>query len=134
MIDVRDLGAFVVHAATDPLRGVFNATGPVPAISMVDVVAAAAAAADVELVVTVVPDAAATAMGLGFNDLPLWLDDPDWAAWAEVDVTRGIGSGLRFRPLADTVAATLHDAAVVDGWGLDDERERELLAAVRAQP
>ena len=127
MIDARDLGAFVVRAATEPLHGVFNATGPVPPISMVDVVEAAAAAARVELSVAVVPDAAATALGLGFNDLPLWLDDPEWAAWAEVDVSRAVGAGLSFRPLADTVAATLQEAAVVDGWGLSEERERELL-------
>ncbi len=107
VIDARDLGAFVVRAATEPLHGVFNATGPVPPISMVDVVEAAAAAAQVELSVAVVPDAAATALGLGFSDLPLWLDDPEWAAWAEVDVSRAVGAGLSFRPLADTVAATL---------------------------
>jgi 2'-hydroxyisoflavone reductase len=129
VIDARDLGAFVVRAATEPLHGVFNATGPVPPISMVDVVEAAAAAAQVELSVAVVPDAAATALGLGFNDLPLWLDDPDWAAWAEVDVSRAVGAGLSFRPLADTVAATLQEAAVVAGWGLSEQREQELLAA-----
>jgi nucleoside-diphosphate-sugar epimerase len=129
VIDARDLGAFVVRAATEPLRGVFNATGPVPPVSMTDVVEAAAAEAGVELSVEVVPDAVATALGLGFEDLPLWIDDPEWVAWAEVDVSRAIGAGLRFRPLADTVSAALHGAATVEGWGLSEERERELLAA-----
>jgi 2'-hydroxyisoflavone reductase len=129
VIDARDLGAFVVRAATEPLRGVFNATGPVPPVSMVDVVEEAAAQAGADLRVRVVPDAAAAALGLGFEDLPLWLDDPEWAAWAEVDASRAVAAGLRFRPLADTVAATLADAATVEGWGLDEERERSLLAA-----
>jgi 2'-hydroxyisoflavone reductase len=108
---------------------VFNATGPVPPVSMVDVVEAASAAAGADLTVRVVPDATATALGLGFQDLPLWLDEPDWAAWAEVVVSRALAAGLRFRPLADTVAATLHEAEVVEGWGLTAERERELLDA-----
>jgi 2'-hydroxyisoflavone reductase len=132
MIDARDLGDFVVRAAVEPLRGVFNATGPVPPVSMVDVVEAASAAAGADLTVRVVPDATATALGLGFQDLPLWLDEPDWAAWAEVVVSRAVAAGLRFRPLADTVAATLHEAEVVEGWGLTAERERELLDAAGA--
>ena len=131
MIDVRDLGAFVVHAAASTLRGVFNATGPVPPVSMRDAVEAAAAAAGAELRVEVVPDAAATGLGLGFQDLPFWIDDPEWAAWAEVDVSRAVAAGLRFRPLEDTVSATLRDAATVEGWGLTEEREGELLLAAR---
>jgi 2'-hydroxyisoflavone reductase len=133
VIDVRDLGAFVVRAATEPLHGVFNATGPVPPVSMVDVLETAAAQAGADLRVTVVPDSVATAAGLGFKDLPLWIDDEGWSAWAEIDVGRAVAAGLRFRPLDDTVAATLRDAATVDGCGLDAAGEHELLlAAARA--
>jgi hypothetical protein len=47
----------------------------------------------------------------------------------EVDVARAIAAGLTFRPLDETVAATLEHAEVVEGVGLERERERELLAA-----
>jgi hypothetical protein len=47
----------------------------------------------------------------------------------EVDVARATASGLTFRPLDETVAATLEHATRVDGVGLTAERERELLAA-----
>ena len=42
---------------------------------------------------------------------------------------RAIAAGLTFRPLDETVAATLADAEPVEGVGLTPERERELLAA-----
>ncbi len=62
-------------------------------------------------------------------ELPLWPgDDPDWAAWAQVDVSKAIGAGLTFRPVDDTVAATLAHTGVVPGIGLEPEREAELLA------
>jgi hypothetical protein len=46
-----------------------------------------------------------------------------------VDNSRATGAGLTFRPLDDTVAATLADAGLVDGVGLTPERETELLTA-----
>lgn len=130
-IDVRDLADFLLLAATSPLPGTFNATGPVPAVTMIDVIEATAAAVDAEVQITIVDDAFLSERKLGFSDLPLWVDDPAWSAWAEVDVTRAIAAGLRFRPLEETVRATLEHAAPVAGVGLEPERERELLDAWR---
>ena len=62
-------------------------------------------------------------------ELPLWLADPALAAADRVDVRRALDAGLAFRPLEETVRATLADAETVDGVGLDREREAELLAA-----
>ena len=69
-----------------------------------------------------------TAQGIE-DELPLWADDPAWAAWAQVDVTSAIGAGLRFRPIDDTVAATLAHTQPVPGIGLEPEREAEIIAA-----
>ena len=44
-----------------------------------------------------------------------------------VDVSRAVGQGLRFRPLEDTVRATLEHAETTDAAGLSPERESELL-------
>jgi hypothetical protein len=44
-------------------------------------------------------------------------------------VARARAAGLTYRPLADTIKATLSEAEPVDGVGLTPERERELLAA-----
>ena len=64
-------------------------------------------------------------------ELPLWVDTREqaWRRFLEVDTSRATAAGLTFRRLDDTVAATLADAALVDGVGLKPEREQELLAA-----
>jgi 2'-hydroxyisoflavone reductase len=123
-IDSRDLGAFLLRVTEDALPGAYNATGPVPPIGMRDVLALAAQEAGVDLDVVVVPDAEVTAAGV---DYPLWVDDPGWVAWAEVDVSCAIAAGLRFRPLAETVRETLADAPVVHDLGPSPQDEERLL-------
>ena len=87
-IDTRDLADFLLLRARSPLTGVFNATGPVPPVTMLDLVEAAASASDTDLNVEVVDDAFLTEQGIE-SELPLWADDPLWAAWARVDVAQG---------------------------------------------
>ena len=48
-----------------------------------------------------------------------------------MDVRKAIGAGLTFRPIDDTVAATLAETEVEPGIGLEPEREAEILAAWR---
>lgn len=127
-IDARDLADFLLLRARSPLTGVFNATGPVPPVTMLDLVEAAASASDTDLNVEVVDDAFLTERGIE-QELPLWTDDPLWVAWAQVDVGKAISAGLRFRPIDDTVEATLAHTEIVPGLGLEPEREAELLAA-----
>jgi 2'-hydroxyisoflavone reductase len=62
-------------------------------------------------------------------ELPLWVVDPALEYADRVDVRRALEAGLAFRPLADTVRATLDYAHTVDGVGLTPEREAELLEA-----
>ena len=127
-IDTRDLADFLLIRARSPLTGVFNATGPVPAVTMLDVVETAASASDADLNVEVIDDAFLTAQGIE-SELPLWADDPNWVAWAQVDVSKAIGAGLTFRSIEDTVAATLAHTETVAGIGLEQEREAEILTA-----
>jgi 2'-hydroxyisoflavone reductase len=132
-IDTRDLGDFLLLRSRSPLTGIFNATGPVPPVTMLDLVEAAASASDADLNVEVVDDAFLEQQGIE-RELPLWAGtDPSWAAWAQVDVSKAIEAGLQFRPYEDTVAATLAETALVPGIGLEPEREAELLAAWRAR-
>ena len=132
-IDTRDLAEFLLLRARSPLTGIFNATGPVPPVTMLDLVEAAASASDADLNIEVVDDAFLQAQGLR-TELPLWAgDDPEWAAWASVDVRKAIGAGLTFRPIDDTVAATLAETEVKPGIGLEPEREAEILAAWHAR-
>jgi hypothetical protein len=45
----------------------------------------------------------------------------------QADISKALSAGLIFRPLEDTVRATLAAAELVEGVGLSSERERELL-------
>ena len=131
-IDTRDLAEFLQLRARSPLTGIFNATGPVPPVTMLDLVAAAASASDADLNVEVIDDAFLTSQGIE-EEFPLWADDPDWVAWAQVDVSKAIQAGLRFRPIEETVAATLAETTTKEGIGLDPAREAELLTAWRSR-
>jgi hypothetical protein len=60
-------------------------------------------------------------------ELPLWLPLPEYAGIQQASVERARATGLSYRPLADTIKATLADAEPVEGVGLTPERERDLL-------
>lgn len=129
LIDVRDLAAWIVTVAEERLAGPFNATGPTTMGAVVDAArrVAGSSARSVE-----VDDAFLAAQEVGeWMELPLWVDtrNDEWRHFLEVDVSRATAAGLAFRPLDETVAATLAEAETVDGVGLTPERERELLAA-----
>ena len=82
-------------------------------------------------------------------ELPLWIaetGDPAWRRLQEVDVSRAVAEGLRFRPVADTVRDTLEwalrtgdpGAPLASGLelgeaGMKPEREAELLAEWHAR-
>ena len=119
-IDVRDLAEWLLRMVESDRGGVFNATGA--GLAWGDLLAGAD--------VTWVSDAFLVEQGVGeWMELPLWIADPAWAGMHRIDVSRALGAGLRYRALADTVAATLEQAATVDGVGLTPVREAELLAA-----
>jgi 2'-hydroxyisoflavone reductase len=129
LVDVRDLAAWIVVAATERLAGPFNATGPTTMGAVVDaakrVTGSSSRAVEVD-------DAFLAEHGVDeWMGFPLWVDtrNEDWRHFMEVDASRAIAAGLTFRPLDETVAATLEHAGVVEGIGLEPERERELLAA-----
>src|SRR6188472_3532773 len=127
-VDVRDLAAWIVTAAEERLTGPFNATGPTTMGAVIDAArrVSGASARPVE-----VDDAFLAAQGVGeWMELPLWVDvGGEMPSVFSVDNSRATGAGLTFRPLDDTVAATLADAGLVDGVGLTPERETELLTA-----
>jgi 2'-hydroxyisoflavone reductase len=129
IVDVRDLGSWIVVAAEERLRGPFNATGPTTMGAVVDaakrVTGSNARAVEVDDAFLAGQD---VDEWMGF---PLWVDtrNEEWRRFLEVDASRAAAAGLTFRSLDDTVAATLEHAELVDGIGLTPEREAELLAA-----
>lgn len=114
-VDVRDLAEWMVDAVESGLRGVYNATNE--GLSWPELLAGAD--------VTWVTDAFLQQHEVGeWMELPLWIAGSDF----EVDVSRAVGDGLRFRPLEETIRGAA-EAPAVEGVGLTPEREAELLAA-----
>ncbi len=128
-IDVRDLARFLLLAAADPsLSGAYNVVGPRIDVGLVDVVEEAAILAGVDVRPVVVDDAFLVDQGVSERELPLWVPEPEWAAWAQASGERALAAGLVHTPVVETIHATLDHAPLVDGVGLTPERETELLA------
>jgi len=118
-VDVRDLAAWILDATEARLTGPFNVTSE--PYTFADVVAGAD--------VTWVDDGFLLEREVGeWMELPLWIaETPGQERFHQVDTTKAHAAGLRHRPLAETIEATLAEAKTVDGVGLAAEREAELL-------
>ena len=122
-IDVRDLAGWIVDAVERGLGGAYNATNE--GVAWGELLEGAE--------VAWVSDDFLREHDVGqWMELPLGLDEPDLAGMHALDVSKAVAAGLRFRPLAETLAGAA-EAPAVEGVGLTPEREAELLAAGRAQ-
>jgi 2'-hydroxyisoflavone reductase len=138
LIDSRDLARFALSGAA----GTFECGGPVGRDTWADLMSACAAATGANASFTYVDGQWLNDQGLeDWTELPLWVADSEGpGVWAH-DNAAGEAAGLRWRPLADTVADTwAWQRAVRGGWtpgertpGLAADRERELLAAWHAR-
>ena len=128
VIDVRDLGAWIVDLCARRASGTYNATHP--GVSLEDLLTTCRQVASSDAEITWVSPEFLVEHGVGeWMELPLWLVDPAMEYVDRVDVSRALEAGLTFRPLEETVRGTLDDAETTDAAGLRPEREAELLAA-----
>jgi 2'-hydroxyisoflavone reductase len=145
IVDVRDLGEWLVRVAELRISGDYNATGPEPRLTMGEMLETCRAVAGSRGELVWASEEFLLEHGVGtWMELPLWVSGED-GSFLEVDVSRAVAAGLRFRPLAETVADTLAWAAggppsgeLASGMeigeaGMRPEREAELLAAWRAR-
>jgi 2'-hydroxyisoflavone reductase len=136
--DVRDLAAFLVHAAETRATGVMNASGPAPGKTSFGALLDACrevSGSDARLVWSDEETLAAEGVGL-WTDMPLYVGT-GMPGFATRDTSRAVAAGLAFRPMAETVRDTLEWARGRPGdheWkaGLTPEREAETLARIRA--
>ena len=144
-VDARDLGTWIVNVAETAAAGPYNATGPVPPVTMGNLLETCAAVAAGDASLAWVDEAFLLEHEVGpWMELPLWIpeSDPESAHLHTADVSRAVAAGLTFRPLPETVRDTLEWARSQDGTaaplasgvalgkaGLAPARERELLDA-----
>jgi 2'-hydroxyisoflavone reductase len=140
-IDVRDLGDWIVRGLEAGRAGIHQATGPASPLTLDDVLAACARVAAVRgappSTLTWVDDATLLAHDVApWMGLPLWIPEnaEGMRGFLHANCARAIAAGLTFRPLADTVAATLDWDATRPAdeprvAGISPEKEADILAA-----
>jgi 2'-hydroxyisoflavone reductase len=105
VIDVRDLGAWLVHLAERGTMGTFNACGPSARMEWGRVVAACKAATSSPSTIVWVPSDIVEKVGL---DFPIWAppfgETKGFHTWSNA---RALAEGLVFRPVEETVRDTL---------------------------
>ncbi|MEP7225619.1 MAG: NAD-dependent epimerase/dehydratase family protein [Actinomycetota bacterium] len=131
-VDVRDLAEWTVDLCEQDVEGTFNATNDGVSWRLLLETCRDVAGTDAEIVW--VPDEFLVEQGVGeWMELPLWIVDPAMSAADEAVIARALAAGLRFRPLADTIRATLNEAQPTKTAGLSSEREAELLVEWHAR-
>lgn len=140
-IDVRDLAEWTLRMSEAGQIGIYNATGPAQPLTMSALLDTCKSVSASDARFTWVPDAFLEEQKVGaWMEMPLWIpaSDPDSAGFSAVNCQKAIAAGLTFRPLAETVRATLDWDATRPAdraWkaGLTREREAEVLRAWHEQ-
>ncbi|GAA2055260.1 NAD-dependent epimerase/dehydratase family protein [Catenulispora yoronensis] len=143
-IDVRDVARFTLGAIEQRLRGAYLVTGtPASATTYGELLQSCIDATGSPARLEWVDGAFLTRHNVAmWTELPLWVP-PEDVPW-DNDTSRAEAAGLRCRPLRETVADTWAWLAADDGkvrhsyrpnrpHGLDQDREREVLAAWDAE-
>jgi len=132
VIDVRDMGAWMVRLLEKGREGAFHAVSPAPVFTwrqQMDSIVDAVAPPGTTLVW--VDASAVEELDIEPGTIPLW-GEGDAEVWVmAADPARAHATGLSPRPLADTVRDTLEWTRSVDmpdGIGLSSEQELRLLA------
>ena len=131
-VDVRDLAEWTIGLVGRETAGTFNATNE--GVAWDELLESCRAVTESDARIRWVSDEFLVEQGVGeWMELPLWLTGRENAYADRVDVTRAVRAGLRFRPLVDTVRATLEHAHVTGAAGLAPKREAALLEAWHAR-
>jgi 2'-hydroxyisoflavone reductase len=140
VIDVRDQSAWILDMAQARTTGVFNVTGPDYKLNFGELFRTTEQISGSDLTpVWADKDFLLSHEVEPWSDFPLWIPaDTDDSHIEEVDISKSVSRGLSFRPISETVQATLDWANTRPAdhtWraGLSPEREKELLAAWHSQ-
>jgi 2'-hydroxyisoflavone reductase len=132
LIDSRDLAGFALSGAA----GTFETGGPTGRDARADLLAACAGATGADATLTYVEGEWLYEQGVeAWTEVPLWIPQSEGPSVFAHDNSAAEAAGLRWRPLADTVADTwAWQRSLPGGWapnertpGLAADRERDLL-------
>ncbi len=143
LVDVRDLGAWLVHCGQNRVAGAMAATSPCGQTSFGELLGLAKAVTGSDATAVWADDDFLLANDVEpWQDLPYWLPSDQNPAADDVDTSPAQAAGLTCRPVADTVRDTwqwIRDVGVPPQRsdrptpGLDPDRECDVLDAWRSR-
>jgi 2'-hydroxyisoflavone reductase len=127
-IDVRDLAEWIVGLCERRESGTFNAVNE--GVSWAELLESCRQVSGSDARFVWIDGEFLLEQGVEqWMGLPMWIQDEEDKGLHRADVSRATAAGLTFRPLADTVRATLELAEPTEEAGLSPEREGKVLAA-----
>jgi 2'-hydroxyisoflavone reductase len=143
VIDARDIADWMVRLAEEGTAGVFNTTGPDRPLTMGEFLDECRRVSGSDARFLWASDEFLTKHNVApWTDMPIYVpDDGDHRYFADIDVSRAVRAGLRFRSLEETIRDTLEwtepplprDFSIsIPPPGISPEREAELLAELKA--
>ena len=137
IIDVRDLGEWMIRMVEERHAGVYNATGPIRPLQMAEMLYGIKAVTGGDVRFTWVNADFLSARGVrAWSHMPTWVPPRgEMEGFSRYSIRRALEKGLTFRPLAVTARETLdwHYSRPEERRknlraGLSAAREREVLA------
>lgn len=132
-IDGRDLAAFTLLQTEARQSGIYNATGPAQPLTWGETFAEARRVYNADTNFVWIDEAFLQTQELAGHELPMWAPAA-YQGLLQTNIERAVAAGLRFRPLAETLADTLvwDQQEGTPKAGLSPEREAALLQAWRS--
>jgi 2'-hydroxyisoflavone reductase len=134
-IDVRDLAAWTLDSLEAGRQGTYNAVGPQEPTTLTELLEATHQALGEPGQLVRVDEDQLVAAEVGGSDLPFWMAGLPRASLMDVDSRAAQATGMRFRPIAESVHDLLAQWDADRGderpkVGLTREREAEILATL----
>jgi 2'-hydroxyisoflavone reductase len=132
IIDARDMAEWIISMVEEKQSGIFNAVGPDYALTTRSMLDACVTVCNPQAKLTWVSEEFLLEHNVEpWSEMPVWVPEKE-CAFDTCSNARAIAAGLKFRPLAETIADTLVWAKTRPAdhaWraGLKPEREAELL-------
>lgn len=138
IIDVRDLAAFYIHVLEAEQSGVFNVTGPAGRFSFGGMLNGIRATTTQAVNFTWVTADFLASQQVSWQETPMWSAEEDGFTGIFSEQQSSIDAGLSYRPLTETVGATLewhrsldNEQQVFTRAGIEPAREKQVLSAWR---